>query len=65
MFTQEMTDDEKLNYCYGQVIRRGKRFLFSEDGFRILQYLEQNDHSCADVDKALEAMYLHIVGLSK
>ncbi len=60
-----MTEDEKLNYCYGQVIRRGKRFLFSEDGFRIIQYLEQNDHSSADVDRALEAMYLQIVGLSK
>ena len=32
MFDPKMTDDEKLNYCYGYVIRHGSRFPFSEDG---------------------------------
>ncbi len=63
MFDPKMTDDEKLNYCYGYVIRHGSRFPFSEDGFRVLQYLEQHGHSCADVERGLEALYLHIVGL--
>ena len=63
MFTPEMNEEEKLNYCYGYVIKHGKRFPFSEDGFRVLQFLEQHGHSCGDVEKGLEAMYLHIVGL--
>ncbi|MCP4476405.1 MAG: hypothetical protein GY821_17960 [Gammaproteobacteria bacterium] len=65
MFTEEMTNQEKRNYCYGFVIEHGKDFPYSENGFRVLQYLSQDDHACSDVEKGLEALYLHIVGLSK
>ena len=63
MFTKEMTHEEKINYCYGFVIRNGKDFLFSENGLLVLQYLLQHSYSNTDVEKGLEAIYLHIVGL--
>ena len=63
MFTNEMTEEEKLLHAYGHIVKNKENFLFTEEGLRVLQYLKEHPYSCEDVNKALHDMYQQIVGL--